>query len=126
MSEPKRTATSSLGEILVIELLDSQITEYEQSQELRQEIVSAIETSDSSQVIIDMKNVTYLTSVALFIFVDARAATEARDGRTVICNLAEVPLKVLTVTQLLVERRSSANYLQMAEDIDSAVTLLQS
>ncbi|HRX79448.1 MAG: STAS domain-containing protein [Planctomycetaceae bacterium] len=112
--------------ILVIEVIPKRLSEESQVFALRNEIVAAIRESDSDDIIIDMKNVEYLTSIALLPFVGIRGAVEQRGGRVVLSEPAGIVVDVLTVSQLIVENRESANHLQMADSLESAIVLLKS
>ena len=66
-----------------------------------------------------------ITSIALFPFVTLRKTVEEAGGRVVICNVADIVAKVLTISQLLVESRVSARHLTLASDLDSARQMLE-
>ena len=111
--------------ILVIEVLPSRLNEEPLVFALRDEMVSAIRQSESDGIIIDMKNVAYLTSIALLPFVGIRSAAEQRGGRVVLSEPARIVVDVLSVAQLIVESRDHAKHLQMADSLDSAIALLK-
>ena len=112
--------------ILVIEVLPTRLTDERQVFALRNEMVSAIRQSASDDVIIDMKNVEYLTSIALLPFVGIRSAAEQRGGRVVLCQPTGIVVDVLSVSQLIVESRAHAHHLLMADSLESALALLKS
>jgi anti-anti-sigma factor len=112
--------------ILVIEVLATKLNDDSLVFALRDEIVSAIRSSESDDVIIDMKNVKYLTSIALLPFVGIRSAAEQRGGRVVLCEPAGIVVDVLSVSQLIVESRDHARHLQMADSLESAIAILKS
>jgi anti-anti-sigma factor len=125
-TDSQNIATRYEEGILVIEVLPTRLSEEPQVFALRDEMVSAIGQSASDDVIIDMKNVEYLTSIALLPFVSIRSAAEQRGGRVVLCRPAEIVVDVLSVAQLIVESREHAHYLQMADSLESAIALLKS
>ena len=112
--------------ILVIELLPTELRDEHVVFAVRDEIVSAIRESESDKVIIHMKNVRYLTSIALLPFVGIRSAAEERGGRVVLCEPSGIVVDVLSVSQLIVESRDHARHLQMADSLESAIALLKS
>lgn len=112
--------------ILVIEILPTRLTDEQQVFALRDEMVSAIRQSASDDIIIDMKNVEYLTSIALLPFVGIRSAAEQRGGRVVLCQPTGIVVDVLSVSQLIVESRECAQHLLMADSLESALALLKS
>lgn len=123
-SEPKHIQIGQESGVTVLTITDSQLNEYDQSHELRDEIERAITAAKPPEIVIDMRNVEYLTSVALLPFVSVSSTAARLGGQVVLCNLADVVAKVLTVSQLLVEHRSSAQHLLLSTDLDSAVALL--
>ena len=125
-ADSQNIATRYEEGILVIEVLPTRLSEEPQVFALRDEMVSAIGQAASDDVIIDMKNVEYLTSFALLPFVSIRSAVEQRGGRVVLCRPAGIVVDVLSVAQLIVESREHAHYLQMADSLESAIALLKS
>lgn len=111
--------------ILILEVSPARLSEEAVVFELRDEMVAAIRQSESNDVIIDVHNVDYLTSIALLPFVSIRSAAEQRGGRVVLCQPAGIVVDVLAVSQLIVESRGSARHFRMAESIESAIALLK-
>ena len=110
--------------ILVIEVLDRQLNEYEQVCRFRDEVLQEITSLETPRAILDLKNVEYISSVALLPFVDMRKNAEDRGGQVVLCNVSIVVARVLTVSQLIVESRGHARPLAISADLDAAVALL--
>ncbi len=121
----KHTTSRYEQGILVIEILPTQLNKEPLVSALHDEIVSAIRQSESNDIIIDMKHVEYLTSIALLPFVGIRSAAEQRGGRVVLCEPSGIVVDVLSVSQLIVESREHARHLQMADTLESAIALLK-
>jgi anti-anti-sigma factor len=121
---PDRMEISQHSGITVLTLLETKLNDAERASALREQLVMALHASPDGRLIIDMKHVEYVTSAALLPFIAARKAAEEKGGQIVLCNLAAVVAKVLTVSQLIVESRSQAHYLAMSDDVESAVRLL--
>jgi anti-anti-sigma factor len=124
--EHQHIATRYEQGILVIEVLLSRLDQEPIVFALRDEMVGAIRDSDSIDVIIEMQNVEYLTSIALLPFVSIRSVAEQRGGRVVLCKPTGIVVDVLSVSQLIVESRDTTRHLQMADDLSAAVALLKS
>jgi anti-anti-sigma factor len=107
-----------------ITLLDKEIRDDAQSTALRDELVRVVNQSDPPNIILDMRNVEYITSIALLPFAMLRKTIDAREGRVVLCNVSDVVAKVLTVTQILVKTRPDARQVTMADDLEAARQLL--
>ncbi len=105
---------------LVITILDSMLNDYEQVCAMSTEMQTAIGSSKTKRVAIDMSNVIMITSVALFPFVRATSAASVAGGWLVLCNMSDPVAQVFVISQLIVENRPHAKYLSLAEDLESA------
>lgn len=110
--------------ILAITVLDERLTEEKQVNEWRDQMTDAIRGASPSGVVIDLVNVEYMTSVALFPLIATRSFAESVGAKTVLCNPSETVAKTLTVTQLIVESREHTNHLAMAETLEDAIKML--
>lgn len=124
--ESQHVEVSSHGDLLVLTVRDSRLTDEQQARAWQQQMTDAIAGASAAGVIVDMKNVDYMTSVGVFPLVAARNVAERSGGRLVLCNLSETVAKVLTVTQLIVESRDHAKHLVACESFEDAVGQLQS
>lgn len=119
--DPRHISIHPRVEALVIEVICRRLNDHEQVAELRDEILMAMQQLQSLHVILDLRNVQLLTSVALFPFIDIRSAAEREGRRVVLCNVATPVAQVLTVSQLIVENRDCAHHLVLTEDIPAAI-----
>lgn len=119
-----RIDTAQRNGVLVITVLDNRLTEQLQVDQWHDQMSSAIRGASPAGIVLDMKNVEYMTSIAMLPLIATRAAAEERGARIVLCNLAPTVLKVLTVTQLLIDSRSHVKHLSMAETLDDALAVL--
>jgi len=108
-------------EALVIEVICRQLNDGEQVAELCDEILRTMQQLQPLCVILDLRNVQSLGSVALFPFIEIRSAAERAGRRVVLCNVAAAVALVLTVSQLIVENREHAHHLVLTEDIPAAL-----
>jgi len=121
-TKPQHIAVSRQQDVLVIEPLLQYLNDFEKVAALRDEIVAAMERADAKNVVLDLRNIKVLTSVALFPFIEVRSVSEQLGGHVVLCNVDTAVAQALTVSQLLVETREHAHYLVLAEDVPSAIT----
>ncbi len=108
----------------VLTVLDSQLNDDMQVMSLRDELLAALNGSAHKGLVIDMKNVQYLTSIALMPLVALRKAAETTGHHVALCNLADIVAKVLTISQLIVESRPHVRHLSMAQDLESAIRIV--
>ena len=125
MNSNERHVSTRLHEgALVIEVNCRRLNDHDTLAEMREEILVAMQNIQAVHVILDLRNVELLTSTALFPFIEIREAA-GREGRhIVICNVAMPVAQALTVSQLIVESRSHAQYLVLTEDIPAAIEWL--
>jgi anti-anti-sigma factor len=116
----------TLEDALVIEVLCQHLNDYDMAAELRDQILAAMQHAQSDRVILDLRNVELLTSVALFPLIEIRAEAEREGRRVVLCNVATPVAQALTVSQLIVENRPYARHLVLTEDIPAAIEWLNS
>jgi anti-anti-sigma factor len=115
---------TELPNVTVLTVLDSQLNDDLQVMDLRDELLAALGQSAHKGLVIDMKNVAYMTSIALMALVALRKAAESSGHRVALCNLADIVAKVLTISQLIVESRPHVRHLAMAQDLESAIKLV--
>ncbi len=123
-STPRHIEIRMREDITVITVLDSRLDDQEQSSALRDELENAIQEGKNQKVVIDLRNVEYMTSVGVVPLAAARRAAEEFGGRIVLCNLNDLVAKVLTVTQLIVETRTHVRHFAVSEDLEAAFWLL--
>lgn len=109
---------------LVIEVTCQQLNDYDKVADVRDEILEAIQQVQSVPVILNLRNVQLLTSVALFPFIEIRAVAEREGRQVVLCNVAAPVAQALTVSQLIVENRSPDHHLVLTEDLSAAIEWL--
>jgi anti-anti-sigma factor len=119
-----RIDTAHRDGVLVITVLDKRLTEQQQVDQWHDQMSSAIRGASPTGVVLDMKNVEYMTSIAMLPLIATRAAAEECGARIVMCNLAPTVLKVLTITQLIIDSRPHVKHLSMAETLDDALAAL--
>src|SRR5262245_47928331 len=123
-SNQQHISTSNHDGALVITVLDQRLTEVDQVNDWQHQMDEAIRRACPSGVVIDMKNVEYMASVAMLPLIATRAVTEELGVRVMLCNLSATVLKTLTVAQLIVESREHARHLALADKLDDALLAL--
>ena len=108
----------------MITVLDTRLSEQIQVDGWQDQMSEAIRLALSAGVVIDMMNVEYMTSMAIFPLVSARAVADEVGAKIILCNLSPTVLKVLTITQLIVESRAHVRHLAMAKSLDDAIAAL--
>src|SRR5262245_43582627 len=99
------TSESSDG-VLVLTLTDTQLRGDELADELWDELLAALTASDANRVVLDFRNVTFLSSVAFRPLLRLHSEVKGRGGRVAVCNLGPDVAEVLHLTQVVSSRGS--------------------
>ena len=110
---------------LVLTIEVEQVKDFTISEELRYELVHAVKSRESKRIIIDLRNMTFMTSLACVAFIGVRQALKAVDGRVVLCNMTEFIHKVFSAKRLLVRSKNNGNVaFESAETLEDALAML--
>lgn len=123
--QPLITSTDENG-ILIITVLANRLNEELQVNAFRDQVAEAIRGATPSGVIVDMKNIEYMTSIAIFPLVAIRSMSNERGAQMILCNLSDTVARILTVAQLIVESRDHAKHLTVAATLENALEMLRS
>jgi anti-anti-sigma factor len=115
-SELKYATGSYRGNVLVIEVLVPQLRDPETAYALRDEILALVEPKETSHVVVDLRQVTYIGSVGLLAFLALRRHVE--DTPIVLCNISPTVRELLEVCHLVAQPPASAPF--AAEDTRQA------
>jgi len=111
--------------VLIINLLDERLTEYDQGRSLRTEIESAIDGSTTKLIVIDMSKVEMIASVTILPLIGSSSSARDAGGDVVFCNLSPLVKQSLETCHLVVERRSHAPQIVSVDDVDAAIAKLK-
>lgn len=95
--------------VLVLTIEDKQIKDSIVAQELRYELVHALNSRQATLVILDLRNVTFMTSLACVAFIAVKQAIKSHDGRVALCNMSEFIRKLFNAKRLLTRSPNSGN-----------------
>ena len=126
MSGPYRHigATSTDG-TLVLTIEVEQVKDFMLSQELRYELVHAVKSRESKRIVLDLRNMTFMTSLACVAFIGVRQAMKDTTDRVVLCNMTEFIHKVFTAKRLLLRSKTNGNVaFESAATLEDALTML--
>ena len=110
---------------LVLTIEVEQVKDFMISEELRYELVHAVKSRQSNRIILDLRNMTFMTSLACVAFIGVRQAMKDVEGRVVLCNMTEFIHKVFNAKRLLARSKNSGNVaFESASTLDDALTML--
>lgn len=126
MSGPYRhIGAANVDGKLVLTVEVEQIKDFTVSEEMRYELVHAVKSRQSKLIVLDLRNMTFMTSLACVSFIGVRQAMKDVDGRVVICNMSEFIHKVLSAKRLLVRPKGNGKIaFETAETLEEALAKL--
>ena len=102
MSGPYRHIGAKVTDgVLVLTVEVEQVKDYVVAEELRFELVHAVKRSETKSYVLDLRNMTFITSLACVAFIGLKHAARDADGRLILCNMSDFIQKVFNAKRLL-------------------------
>jgi anti-anti-sigma factor len=123
MAEPVFAHISCRKEagILVVILKDQKIQGDDLGDLLRQELLDAVQSYNTNQLVIDFQYVTYLSTAGFRPLLSLHRKLHETRGRMIFCNLSSSTLEVFVVTRLISPTRTSTAPFEAAGDLADAL-----
>jgi len=110
--------------VLVLTFLDRSIHTDTLAETLRDQLLDAVATTRSSMVVLDFRNVEYLSSAGFRPLLSLRRKLHESGGRLILCNLHPDVANVFRITRLISTSKSAAAPFEQADDLPAALTHL--
>jgi anti-anti-sigma factor len=111
--------------ILVLTIEVEQVKDFTISEELRYELVHAVKSRELKRIVIDLRNMSFMTSLACVAFIGVRQAMKDVHGRIILCNMTEFIHKVFSAKRLLVRSKNNGNVaFESAATLEDALAML--
>ena len=126
MSGPYRhIGAKAVDGILVLTTEVEQVKDFTISEELRYELVHAVKSRELKRIVIDLRNMSFMTSLACVAFIGVRQAMKDVHGRVILCNMTEFIHKVFSAKRLLVRSKNNGNVaFESAATLEDALAML--
>src|SRR5438105_6578144 len=111
--------------IVVIALNMAQIQGDEVANELRRQLLEAVNHFDCTKLVLDFDKVRFLSSTAFRPLISLHRKVQEKNGRMVFCNLRPELAEVFLVTRLISPSRSAGAPFEMADTITDALGRLR-
>jgi anti-anti-sigma factor len=121
MSSNNTVACAVDRSTLVVTVLVEQLRDISVVQSLRDGILSAIETSQASNVVIDLQNVKNIGSVAFLAFLAIRR--QSGIDRIVLCNLSELLQELFQMCKLIATSGGKSAPFEQAANVTEALKM---
>jgi anti-anti-sigma factor len=112
--------------VLVLSLLDREVTWEDRCADLRDELLDAFGSAGALKVVVDFAAVQYLSSVAFRPLLSLRRKVHDAGAHMVLCNLQPVPNEALQATRLISANPSAVVAFETKADLPAAVAYLNS
>jgi len=110
--------------LLVLRLLQPQLSGDIQAEEVRDELLSQLEHAKADNVILDMSAVTYLSSAGITPLLTLVKAVREQEGRLILVGLTPAVEGVMTASRLIAASKSLPAPFEHQTDVTSAVQAL--
>lgn len=126
MSGPYRhIGAKTIDGSLVLTIEVEQVKDFTISEELRYELVHAVKSRELKRIVIDLRNMSFMTSLACVAFIGVRQAMKDVHGRVILCNMTEFIHKVFSAKRLLVRSKNNGNVaFESAATLEDALAML--
>ena len=94
------TATTDQG-VTVLSVDLTEVKDFMIAEELRYELLHAVKRANTNKFVIDLRNMTFMTSLAFVAFIGVKHGVRELDGRLALCNMTEFIRKVFNAKRLL-------------------------
>jgi anti-anti-sigma factor len=120
--KPRFAQPSTKDGVLIVTVTAEQIREAAQAYALRDEILAILDSSQATNLVLDLGQLTFVGSIGFLAFLGVRR--HLASGRIVICNLSGPVREMFAVCQLISSDPAKRAPFEAAETLDSAVARL--
>ncbi len=120
MSEPSYAHLTSRVEngVLVLTLTDAQVRGDDLAEALRAELLDAVTHSGLPRVVLDLRDVEFISSVAFRPLLQLHGKVKEMGGRLVVCEMAPPVAEVMRLTRMVSSRGSATSHGLFEEQAD--------
>src|SRR5262245_16613403 len=110
--------------VVVVRVNEAQVMGDTIADALRDELLSLYQQSGATHVVIDMEQVTYLSSAGLRPLLSLNKEVREREGRLILCRLSRDVEGVFIATRLISSSRSAPAQFEQHPDVAAAIASL--
>src|SRR5262249_3807838 len=110
--------------VLVLTITEAQLQGDPMSDELRGDLLGAVEHSGARHVVLDFERVVYVSSVAFRPLLSLHRKLKEKGGRLVLCGMKDRVAEVFHVTRLVSTTGTSSAPFELQADVPAAVASL--
>lgn len=110
--------------ILVLTITASKIQGDDVADELRQEMLSAVDKAKARKVVIDFQNAQYISSAAFRPLLAVRRKLHEQGGRVMLCNLSQVIGDIFYTTRMISDSGTITPLFEVEPNTEAALAHL--
>jgi anti-anti-sigma factor len=128
MSQPnyRHLESNVVSGVLVITVKETQLQDEKLAQAIQDELLAAVNSSGISNVVVDLRNIRYVSSVAFRPLLRIRRHVYDAGGKLILCGMSRVVGDVFFTTKLVSPDGSFVAPFEMAADAAAAVERITS
>ena len=119
MSDYQHISADKLNGTLVLKFATQHLRTPEVSHAVRDELVSAVNDSQATNLVLDLEQVEFVGSVAMLAFLSLRRLADVE--RIVMCNVADKVKRIFVVCKLLTDDPQRKSPFEHVATVDEAV-----
>jgi anti-anti-sigma factor len=102
-----------------------EVKDYMVAEELRYELVHAVQRSNTKKIVLDLRNISFITSLACVAFIGLKHGVREQGGRLLLCEMSEFIRKIFNAKRLLTPSSSTGSVaFEEAETLAEAIRRL--
>jgi len=110
--------------VIVLTVTEAQLQGDPISEQLRSDLLGAVDRSGARNVVLDFQHVTFVSSVAFRPLLSLHRKLKERSGRLVLCGMRDRVAEVFHVTRLVSTTGTSAAPFELQADVPAAMASL--
>lgn len=109
------------GDALILTPLVSELRDSGLCYEMRDEMINATQDTPHKRVVIDMRNVDFVSSIGVLVFLNLRRAAPPQEAKIVFCNLTDNLKGMFQICKLISETDEPATPFEAVDTLESAL-----
>lgn len=109
-------------DVVVITVELAEVKDYMVAEELRYELVHAVKQAATTDFVLDLRRMTFMTSLACVAFLGLKHGVREVNGRLILCNMTDFIRKVFNAKRLLTPSHSTGSVaFEEADSLSEAI-----
>ena len=105
----RHIGTTSQQGVIVISVELTEVKDYMVAEELRYELVDCVKRSSAKKFVLDLQNMSFMTSLACVAFIGLKHAIRELDGQLILCHMTDFIRKIFSAKRLLTPSQNTGN-----------------